>query len=170
MPYQKLQVSSGLNIALSDTIDIPNIASEALSGTSTGTAVDNKLVDDTNEPFIINEVAVGDIVYNTSVALVPTVATVTAIDNGRQLSLSANIFPASGGNGKTYRIFRPNENNGCVLYVGAGAEMRVLTVGGDIISLAAVPNGSYIPIQVKRVYATTDGSTATTAASIVALW
>ena len=79
------------------------------------------------------------------------------------LSLSANIFPASGGDGKTYRIFRPNENNGCVLYVGSGAEMKVLTAGGDVVTLDAVPNGSYIPIQVKRVYATT-------AASIVALW
>ena len=168
--YQKLQVGRGLNIAPSDTIDIPNPAAQALSGTSTGTAVDNKLVDDTNEPFETSGVSVGDIVYNTSVALVPTVATITAIDNGRQLSLSANIFPASGGNGKTYRIFRANENDGCVLYVGAGAEMRVLTAGGDVVNLNAVPNGSYVPIQVKRVYATTDGSTATDAAAIVALW
>ena len=168
--YQKLQVGRGLNIAPSDTIDIPNPAAQALSGTSTGAAVDNKLVDATNEPFVTSGIAVGDIVYNTSVALIPTVATVTAIDNGRQISLSANIFPASGGNGKTYRIFRPNENNGCVLYVGSGSEIRVLTAGGDVVNLDAVPSGSYVPVQVKRVYATTDGSTATTAGAIVALW
>ena len=39
--YQKLQVGRGLNIAPSDTIDIPNPAAQALSGTSTGSALDD---------------------------------------------------------------------------------------------------------------------------------
>lgn len=56
-------------------------------------------------------------------------------------------------------------NDGCVLYVGTGGILRVLTIGGDDITLKNVPNGSFIPVQVLRVFATT-----TTATDIVALW
>jgi len=56
-------------------------------------------------------------------------------------------------------------NNGCVLYVGTGGILRVLTAGGDDITFQNVPNGSFIPVQVVRVFAST-----TTALNIVALW
>jgi len=57
------------------------------------------------------------------------------------------------------------ENNGCVLYVGTGGILRILTVGGDDVTLTNVPNGSFIPIQVLRVFLST-----TTATDIIALW
>jgi hypothetical protein len=57
------------------------------------------------------------------------------------------------------------ENNGCVLYVGTGGILRVLTVGGDDVTFTNVPNGSFIPVQVLRVFAST-----TTATNIIALW
>lgn len=56
-------------------------------------------------------------------------------------------------------------NNGCVLYVGGAGDLKVDTVGGDAVTFVAVPAGSFIPVQVTRVY-----STGTTATSIVALW
>jgi hypothetical protein len=56
-------------------------------------------------------------------------------------------------------------NNGCVLYVGGDGDLKVLTIGGDEVTLVAVPAGSFIPVQVLRVF-----STGTTATSIVALW
>lgn len=56
-------------------------------------------------------------------------------------------------------------NNGCVLYVGGAGNLTVDTVGGDAVTFVAVPAGSFIPVQVTRVYAT-----GTTATSIVALW
>lgn len=56
-------------------------------------------------------------------------------------------------------------NDGCVLYVGTGGILRVLTAGGDDITFQGVPNGTFIPVQVVRVFATT-----TTALNIVALW
>jgi hypothetical protein len=56
-------------------------------------------------------------------------------------------------------------NNGCVLYVGGAGNLRVDTVGGDDITFTGVLAGSFIPVQVTRVYAT-----GTTATSIVALW
>ena len=63
----------------------------------------------------------------------------------------------------------PNPGNGqvegCVLYVGTGGILRVLTAGGDDITFQGVPNGTFIPVQVVRVFEST-----TTALNIVALW
>lgn len=56
-------------------------------------------------------------------------------------------------------------NNGCVLYVGGAGNLKVLTVGGDEVTLTAVPVGTFVPVQVLRVFAT-----GTTATNIVALW
>lgn len=63
----------------------------------------------------------------------------------------------------------PNPGNGqvegCVLYVGTGGTLRVLTAGGDDITLLNVANGTFVPLQVIRVFSTT-----TTANNIIALW
>jgi hypothetical protein len=62
----------------------------------------------------------------------------------------------------------PNPGNGqvegCVLYVGTGGILRVLTAGGDDVTFQNVPVG-FFPVQVIRVFAST-----TTANNIVALW
>ena len=58
-----------------------------------------------------------------------------------------------------------SKNNGCVLYIGAGGTLRVLTVGGDDVTFAGINSGTFIPVQVLRVF-----STGTTASSIIALW
>ena len=62
---------------------------------------------------------------------------------------------AAGGEGK---------NNGCVLYVGTGGNLDVETVGGDLVTLANVNSGQFIPLQVLRVLSTS------TASDIIALW
>lgn len=63
----------------------------------------------------------------------------------------------------------PNPGNGqvegCVLYVGTGGILRVLTAGGDDVTLQNVANGTFIPLQVIRVFSST-----TTANNIIALW
>jgi hypothetical protein len=56
-------------------------------------------------------------------------------------------------------------NNGCVLYVGGAGNLKVLTVGGDEVTFTAIPVGTFVPVQVLRVFAT-----GTTATNIVALW
>ena len=56
-------------------------------------------------------------------------------------------------------------NNGCVLYVGSGGDLKVLTAGGDEVTFVGFPTGGFLPVQVVRVFATD-----TTAASILALW
>jgi hypothetical protein len=56
-------------------------------------------------------------------------------------------------------------NNGCVLYVGSGGDLKVLTIGGDEVVFPNIQDGTFFPVQVLRVFAT-----GTTATSIVALW
>jgi hypothetical protein len=56
-------------------------------------------------------------------------------------------------------------NNGCVLYVGTKGNIKVMTVGGDEVTFTNIQDGSFIPVQVLRVF-----STGTTASNIIALW
>jgi len=56
-------------------------------------------------------------------------------------------------------------NNGCVLYVGVGGDVRVETSGGDDVVFKNLPTGSFVPVQVVKVFATN-----TTATDIISLW
>ncbi len=56
-------------------------------------------------------------------------------------------------------------NNGCVLYVGGDGDVKVTTVGGDEVTFVGLSAGTFVPVQVIRVWAT-----GTNATDIVALW
>jgi len=56
-------------------------------------------------------------------------------------------------------------NNGCVLYVGTGGTLKVSTIGGDEVTFTGIVSGTFVPVQVLRVW-----STGTSASNIVALW
>lgn len=51
------------------------------------------------------------------------------------------------------------------LYVGGAGNLAVIMVGGETVTLTAVPAGTLLPIRVDRVLAI-----GTTATAIVALW
>ncbi len=53
----------------------------------------------------------------------------------------------------------------CVLYIGGAGNVRVQTAGGDDVVFNNVLAGTFIPVQVTRVFATN-----TTATNILALW
>ena len=154
MAYQKLQVGTGVAVIKSDTVDIPNVGGPSQSGTADGTTA-NKLVDST---AAFTGSLTGYIVYNTTDN---SAAYVIGVDSATELSLSANIM-ASGENYVLYA----DTNPGCVLYVGTGGDVRVLTASGADLTFANVANGTFLPVQVKRVFST--GSTSS--ADILALW
>ena len=56
-------------------------------------------------------------------------------------------------------------NTGCVLYVGTGGTLKVKTIGGDEVTFVNIQDGSFLPVQVLRVFAT-----GTSATNILALW
>lgn len=154
MAYQKLQVERALAVIASDTINIPNVAGASTSGTTDGATTTDKLIDST-AAFTSN--LLNYIVYNTTDS---TVATVTAVDDANTLTLSADIMAT----GEAYVIYS-DANTGCVLYSGSGGDVKVLTAGNDEVTFTGVAAGAFIPVQVKRVFATPTPPT-----GIVALW
>ena len=57
------------------------------------------------------------------------------------------------------------KNLGNVLYVGTGGDLVVTTAAEDKVTFVNIQGGSFLPIQVVKVWAT-----GTTAANIIALW
>jgi len=67
---------------------------------------------------------------------------------------TANIPSVSGGT-----------NNGCVLYIGGAGNVKVETVGGDEVTFVGINTGTFLPVQVVKVFAT-----GTSATNVLALW
>jgi hypothetical protein len=157
MGYQKLQGHNALRVVTSDTINIPNPSTLAVSGTNTSTSANN-LVDNTvGINFLTLQIRIGSIVYNTTDGSCAVVTSVAA----NTLGLSANIFTATS---KAYSIYAEN-NTPAVLYIGGAGNVRVLTEGGNDVTFNGTLAGSYFPIQVLKVFAS-----GTTATNIIAIW
>jgi hypothetical protein len=163
MPNLKLQVSRALNVIKSNATNIP-MPSFITSSVTTSTVTD-KLVDSTNNfsSSGVNplNIQIGDTVYNTTSS---TAATITNVDSATQLTLNLDIMVS----GDSYILYSGTNMAGsiepCVLYVGVGGDLDVITAGGDNIVFLNVPTGSFFPVQVIKVQDTT------TATNIVALW
>lgn len=155
----KLQAGAAIKVNPDDEVLIPNPANQIVSGSATST-VANQLVDSTKD-FVDLRVSIGDIVYNTTDG---NAAYVMSIVNATTLGLSGNIM----ANTETYDLYTQQNaqpSNGCVLYVGTGGDLVVTTVSGHKVMLKAIPTGTFVPVNVKRVE-----KTDTTADDIVALW
>ena len=156
MAYQKLQVSRAITVPTSDTVDLPNPSAGLQSGTTTGATTTDKLIFATGS--FTTTVQIGFIVINTTDN---TTAYVTSVDSDTILSLSVDIMAT----GEDFVIYGEAINDGAVLYVGGAGAVRVLTSGKDDVTFAGVNAGTFLPVQVLRVYAT-----GTNATSILALW
>lgn len=82
-----------------------------------------------------------------------------------QISRAAAVTPSDTVNIPSVSTQDGTGNNGCVLYVGGFGDVRVLTAGGDDVTFVGINGGTFVPVQVLRVFATN-----TTATSIVAMW
>ena len=152
MAYQRLQVTRALKVHKTTTnINIPDPDFAGISGTSAASGT-SKLTVAAANTFTANTVQAGYIVENVSTG---AYARVTAIDSGTQLSLSANIFTASGD---TYQIYSQS-TRGCILYVGGAGNLKVITAAGDEVIYVDIQKGTFLPIQVIRII--TSGTTAT---------
>lgn len=156
MAYQKLQTSTALNIVSTNNAEIPypNIVE---TGTATS-LVANQLVNSA-ATFVANNVQVGDVVYNT-VSL--QAATVVSVINQTTVLLNANIFTVLG---EAYTIYVQNDKNPSVLYIGTGGNLRVITAGGQDVTFNGILGGTFLPVQVLKVF-----QTGTTATNLIALW
>jgi len=154
--YQKLQVGTALNIFKSDNANIP-IPAVITSGIS-GSVSANQLEDVTGQ-FVTLNVQTGDVVYNNTTG---SAATVTRVLDEENLLLNADIFLASGD---SFTIYAQNTKEACVLYIGTGGNLRVLTASGQDVLFTGVLGGTFLPVQVLKVF-----RTSTSADNFVALW
>jgi len=158
MAYQRLQVTRALPVHKTNSgIDIPDPDFAGITGAIV-TSATNKLTVAAADTFTAKTVQTGYIVENVSTG---AYALVSAIDSGTQLTLSGDIFTTAGN---IYQIYSQS-TRGCVLYVGAGGTMRVITAAGDEVTYQGVPTGVFLPIQVIRVV-----ETGTSASGFIAHW
>ena len=161
MSVFKSQFSRALEVIRSDSADIP-YPTENTVGTNTSVVASSLVA--SAATFVTNNVAAGDIVYNITDQ---TAATVVSVTNQTTLVLNSNIFTATA---KSFIIYSASAltsfgNPGCMLYIGGAGNVRVTTIGGDIVTFTAVPVGSILPVQVIRLHLT-----GTTATLVDALW
>ena len=169
MAYQKLQVSRAWSVNPSDNTDVPEIMVKGPNGATTGTGGSNKYIVDAGRTgtdpdnfatlkFTLCGIKPGMIVVNTTDG---TQSEVVRVVSDTEVEVKEAIFATSP---KNYAIYGGG-NEGAVLYVGVGGDVRVDTAGGDDVTFVGLLAGSFVPVQVKKVY-----STNTTATNIVALW
>lgn len=161
MATQKLQPTRALTVIKSDDAVIPFVN---LIDSGINTSITSFLLVSSTSTFITDNVKIGDIVYNITDG---TAATVASIISETQVSLNANIFQATS---KTFEIYQQSSqtglgNQGCVLYVGTGGTLKVLTSGNDIVTFVNIQDGIFLPVNVLKVF-----STGTSALNIIALW
>jgi hypothetical protein len=163
MANPRIQPTRALAVIPSDNADVPFVGTN-ISGLSGG-PVANYLVDATKN-FQTLQVFPGDIVYNLSAGLAATVAGAAVAGATDRVLLNADIFLAAGDDYIIYQSspFNGGQNTGAVLYVGTGGDVEVTTAGGDIVTFFNVQNGSFMPVQIIKVWGSTSAS------GIIALW
>jgi hypothetical protein len=156
MATQKLQVGRAIPVIPSNNCDIPFPA--IITG-GTNTYYSGSEFGDGTKDFQALGVQAGDIVYNNSGL---QAATVVRLINSYTIELNSPIFEEFD---QQYIIFNGGNNDGSVLYVGSSGDLRVTTVGGDVVSLVGVSGGQFLPIHITKVW-----YSGTSASNIVALW
>jgi hypothetical protein len=83
-----------------------------------------------------------------------------------QAMTARSVTPSDTANiNTTADAVTPNQNFGCTLYVGTGGTLRVTTVGGDDVTFQNIVSGTFLPVQVVKVW-----QAGTSALNILALW
>ena len=116
---------------------------------------------------------VGDVVVNTTDG---TMSTVSVVLSSTLLGMVNNALFAVGGG--TFIVYAADTNElnsiqaACVVYIGDASgtaatwsEVKVMTADRSIVTFSHLPTGTFLPVQVLRVYAT-----GTTATNMIALW
>ena len=156
MSTQKLQVGRAISVIPSNECDVPF---PALTTSGQNTAYSGSEFSDGTKDFQALGVQAGDIVYNLSTS---QGATVIRLINSYTIELNSIIFSDVN---YAYEIYKGGNNDGCVLYVGTAGNLRVTTVGGDVVSLVGVSGGQFIPVHITKVW-----YSGTSAGNIIALW
>ena len=161
------QPSSAIPVILSDTINIPvpGIITNGTNTSGVATTLTDAGQDFRNSATNPNgyNISGGDAVISAA----GVICEVESVDSATQLTLRAPGIAAG-----TYDIYKGNyqitgESEGFTLFIGTGGPgttLKIQTVAGPDVTLFNVPDSSFIPIQVQKVFAT-----GTTCSNILAL-
>lgn len=144
----------------SDTEDTVNLNDVINTYTRTSGGAGG-VVNDTGATFITDGVKIGDLVFKPG--SVSVASRVIMVNSETQIKIATPSVSV----GDNFTILSQSKEP-AVLYVGtaaAGATLKVRSAGGDDATFVNVQQGSFIPVQVKRVY-----NTGTSASNIVALF
>tara|TARA_R100001369_G_scaffold67329_1_gene94787 strand:- start:1428 stop:1913 length:486 start_codon:yes stop_codon:yes gene_type:complete len=161
MAYQRLQVSEGLAVIPSDTVPIPDPATEVISGTADFSVAGT--LTDVLTTFLSAGIQTNAIVYNVTAGIAYYI---TAVTDNLNLALSPS---SAGGAADEYVIYNA-ATKACTLYVGVAGGIIVQmasqrdAANTDTVTFENVPSSSFLPILVTRV------AQATVASKIIALW
>lgn len=157
MAYQKLQVGTGIPVIPSNTIDIPAVSGPTVDSTMSQVPPNTSTIVDATQDFTTIVGLVGStVIVGTGIARVASVVSAASIALDTAIAGTAAV---------PYQIYVGATNPGCVLYVGNTGNLRVLTSSNADLTFVGIPAGSFVPVQVKRVFAA-----GTTATDIIALW
>ena len=156
MAYQKLQAGRALAVINSNSINIPDVGGPTVTSTMSQAPPSNVTLVDNTQDFTAMTGLVGSTVIVNGTAI----SRVESVTNATSIVLEDAILTTS----QDYVIYF-EDTNGCVLYAGSGGNIRVLTTGNDDVTFVGVAPGAFIPVQVKRVFASGTGPS-----DIVALW
>lgn len=161
------QPSSAIPVVNSDTINIPK-PGIITSGTNTSgaattlTDAGNNFLSSVTNPNGYNIVG-GDVV----VSAAGVICEIESVDSATQITLKAPGIAAG-----TYDIYKGNyqvqgQSDGFTLFVGTGgpaSTLKIKTVSGEDVTMLNIPDSSFIPVQVQRVF-----TTGTTCSDIIGL-
>ena len=162
------QPYSSLFVVPSDTINIPQ---PGILTTGTNSSGGSNILTDASQDFTPSVTnangynVTGGIVYQSYTGAFPAaVNTVLGVNSATILQMANST--AAGA----YNIYSPNQDGktSFTLFVGtggAGSTLRVLTAAGDDVTLTNLPDSSFVPLQVVRIFAT-----GTTCSEILALY
>jgi hypothetical protein len=159
MKFLKTHYGRAIPVITSDEVKIPNPAGLGMSGTTTSAAtgilVDSSKVFTTN---LLGAIAVNDTTNE--------IANITGFTNSTTLVVDNNIFSL----GDSYSIYNSVNNEGCSLYIPAqeARNLKVLTVGGDVISFTGcgdLNSHTILPVSVLKVF-----RTGTSITDLIAIW
>lgn len=147
MPTPKLNPSRSIAVIPSDDCNIPNPALLITDSATTSNVLAGSCTLSVAEE-IISSINIGDIIYGDGQGVtIETVAIVSANDIDVTYN-SSSIFTDSA----TVSIYNgEDDSTGCVLYIGTGGVLSVVTEGGDEVEFLNVPTGSFFPVQVIKV-------------------
>ena len=162
------QPHSSLFVVPSNTINIPQ---PGILTTGTNSSGGSNVLTDAGQDFTPSVTntngynVTGGVVYQSYAGAFPG-----AINTILGVTAPTTVKTTGSTAAGTYNIYSPNQDGktSFTLFVGTGGALttlRVLTAAGDDVTLINVPDSSFIPLQVVRVFAT-----GTTCSNILALY